>query len=151
MDKRIRKLGDTFLRVAGKFCENQKQPRKYGLDEKLYPSEIHLIALIGNNPQKGVTRLAEMSGITKGAISQTLKKLEDKGLVKKLPDPDSGVRIVLELTNKGKIAFYSHERMHEEIDRELISFLENQPRSKLMFIEEVFFMMEKGIDKRSET
>lgn len=139
------------MRVLNKIIENQKRPRKYGLEELLYQSEIHTIMLIGKNKGLGVTELAAKAGITKGAISQMVNKLETKGLIKKYTNPENNAKVVVELTNKGKVAFFSHERFHEEIDSELYSFLDSLSLNKLAVLEDFFELLEKGIDKRSET
>ena len=115
MKDRIEILSETLLRILNKLLENQKRPRYYGLKELLYPAEMHLISLIGDNPGLGVTELAHKGGVTKGAISQIAQKLVKKRLITKMSDPDNGTRVLFELTNKGKVAFYSHERMHEEV------------------------------------
>ena len=54
---------------------------------KLYPSEIHLILFIHRGEDTNVTRMAEQLGVTKGAISQTLTRLERKGILHKIKDP----------------------------------------------------------------
>jgi DNA-binding MarR family transcriptional regulator len=54
---------------------------------KLYPSEIHLILFIYQGEDTNATRIAERLGVTKGAISQTLTRLEKKGILHKIKDP----------------------------------------------------------------
>jgi DNA-binding MarR family transcriptional regulator len=54
---------------------------------KLYPSEIHLMLLIGDEQESNATIMAEKLGVTKGAISQTLTRLEKKGILEKTKDP----------------------------------------------------------------
>jgi DNA-binding MarR family transcriptional regulator len=148
---RIEKLAEVLVRILNKYVENQKKPRHYGLKELLYPSEIHLIMLIGNNPDQGVTDLARAAGITKGAISQTAQRLADKGIITKERDSVSGTKVVLKLTNKGKIAYYSHQQMHAEVDRELIEFIENLNPSQYRTLHAFLSLVEEGIDKKSET
>jgi DNA-binding MarR family transcriptional regulator len=144
-------VGDVLLRIFTKYVENQKTPRHYGLEELLYPAEVHLLTLIGRNPESGVTDLARKGGVTKGAISQMAHRLIDKELITKERDPDMGTRVVFELTNKGKIAFYSHQRMHDEIDRELFAFVDGLRPAHFKTVEQFLELIEQGIDKRSET
>lgn len=106
----------AFKRTMKLERELEKKPRDYGTGEKLYSSEIHLIEAIGVSGELSVTDAADYFGITKGAVSQTLKKIENKGLVKKEKDPANSSRYVLGLTTKGKAAFYSHMHWHEKID-----------------------------------
>ena len=145
------KLSGALLRILNKSVENQKKPRRYGLDELLYPAEVHLITLIGNNPGVGVTELAIKSGVTKGAISQMAQKLVNKGVITKEQDSQVGTRVVFELTSKGKVAFYSHKRMHEDIDRELFAFIDSLQPDHFEVLEQFLDLVEQGINKRSET
>ena len=55
----------------------------------LYPSEIHLILFLYREQDTNVTRIAERLGVTKGAISQTLSRLESKGVLHKVKDPNN--------------------------------------------------------------
>lgn len=151
MESRKRHIGELLARVMEKYAENIKRPRKYGLKEMLYPSEIHAIMHIGNNEGASVTELAGRAGVTKGAVSQIVQKLENKGLVVKETDPERAPRVILKLTSKGKIAFYSHEQMHEESDRELYEYLESLNERQLKTIEKFIMLLEGGIDKRNET
>ncbi|MCP4584138.1 MAG: MarR family transcriptional regulator [candidate division Zixibacteria bacterium] len=151
MIKRIEKIAGSFVRVLNRMIENHKVPRKYGLDELIYPSEIHTIMIIGGKQGLGVADLAGRLGITKGAVSQMVNRLVDKGFINKSQDPDNGKRVILELTNKGKIAYYSHEKMHEETDKELIKYLKSLKAKELSVIEKFFEHAEQGIEKRNET
>jgi DNA-binding MarR family transcriptional regulator len=151
MNDRRSEIGDLLLRVLNKFLANQRQPRHYGLEELLYPAEVHLIMLIGKHPQAGVTELAAVAGVTKGAVSQMAQRLEQKGLTIRIPDPEIATKVQFELTNKGRIAFYSHERLHEEADQELLEFVDRLKPGQLKTLKSFLSLVERGIDKKSET
>lgn len=70
--------------------------------QKLYPSEIHLLLLIDAQSQLNATGLAERLGLTKGAISQTLTRLERKGVLVKSRDTASKNELILEFTDAGQ-------------------------------------------------
>lgn len=70
--------------------------------QKLYPSEIHLLLLIDAQSQLNATGLAERLGLTKGAISQTLTRLEKKGVLIKSRDTASKNELILEFTRAGQ-------------------------------------------------
>lgn len=151
MDDRKAMLGGGLLRILNKYVQNQKKPRYYGLEEMLYPSEVHLVTLVGSNPGLGVTQLALKGGVTKGAVSQMVHRLVNKGIMTKEQDPQSGTRVILKLTNKGKVAFYSHQRMHEDVDRELFAFIRDLRPAQVGVLKQFLDLVERGIDKRSET
>ena len=85
---------------------------------KLYPSEIHLMLLIADEQESNATLMAEKLGVTKGAISQTLSRLEKKGILEKTKDPYNKNELTvtftpigqeaLETFRDGQVAFRSH-------------------------------------------
>ena len=151
MTDRKAMIGEALARVLGKASAIQRKPRRYGLQEKLYPAEVHMVMLIGQYPKFGVTELAAKAGTTKGAVSQMIQRLVNKGLIRKSASSASGRRVVLELTNRGKVAYYSHERLHEEGDKGLISYLKKLNQDQVKVLEQFLMLVEQGIDKRSET
>lgn len=49
-------------------------------------------------------KLATEAGLTTGAITAVLDRLEDKGLVRRVPDPDDRRRILVEVTDRQREA-----------------------------------------------
>lgn len=96
--------------------ELEKAPRKFGTDELLTHTEIHLIETIGDNTDLSVTDIAGLLEITKGAVSQNLKRLEKKGFTDKRPAPENRSRAIVGLTAKGQTAFWAHKHWHETMD-----------------------------------
>jgi len=70
---------------------------------RLHPSEVHLILVIADGAVNA-TRIAERLGVTKGAVSQTLSRLEGKGMIVKERDPHNQNELVLSLTGPGERA-----------------------------------------------
>jgi DNA-binding MarR family transcriptional regulator len=95
-------------RVVGRLGAMHQAPREYGTGVPLYGSEIHTIQAIGESAGITVTRLAEKRGVTKGAVSQTLSKLVEKGMVRKTRAHDNAKEVVLELTERGWTGFRNH-------------------------------------------
>jgi DNA-binding MarR family transcriptional regulator len=148
MDQRMTHMARTLLRVFNKFTEMEKKPRRFGVDEPLHPSEIHMVMLIGDNPGVHGAQLARITGVTRGAISQILVKLEKKGLVEKVASTDSGLRKLPVLTNKGKVAYYAHEQYHEEMDGDLYAYVKSLTDDQMATIENFLLEMEKMADRR---
>jgi len=96
-------------RVVTKLSAIQQTPREYGTGVPLYGSEIHTIQAIGKSTGINVTQLAEKMGVTKGAVSQMVSKLVEKGMVRKTRTQNNAKEVVLELTELGRIGFRNHE------------------------------------------
>lgn len=73
---------DILFRMINHFNELGKKPQQFKT-ELLYPSEIHLLCFVDQNPDNNITEIAQKLGVTKGAVSQVISKLEKKGVIKK--------------------------------------------------------------------
>ena len=120
----IFKLMIQFIRITKKFNELEKMSIDVGNGEKLYPSEFHVIVAIGSNYENTVTGLSKRFEITKGAVSQVVNKLYDKGFVNKERNKDYGKEIILSLTEKGQSAFGVQNDFHKRMEAEFINHLE---------------------------
>jgi len=72
---------ELFIRMVNKYNSIEKVPARHGTRHNLYHSERHMLDKIGDNPGMNVTEFANTVGVTKGAISQVVTKLEKKGVV----------------------------------------------------------------------
>jgi DNA-binding MarR family transcriptional regulator len=147
MEKRIVQLAAILVRVFNKFSENEKKPRYFGVPELMHASEIHMVMHIGDNPGVHVSELARIAGVTRGAVSQLVGKLEKKGLITKTEDPENSLKTVPVLTNKGKVAYYAHARRHEEIDEELFDFLNRLTDAEFSLVEAFLNHLDKMADR----
>ena len=136
----------SFVRVINKFNRFEKVPMDFGVDEKLYPSEIHTIEAIGNYQGANVTELSEMLGITKGAVSQMILKLSGKQFVKKVKNPNNDKEIFLELTEKGRQAFNGHEKFHREMYMDFLQYLGNFSNKDFRNFKAILHKIEKHLD-----
>ena len=113
-----------FIRINKKFDQIENHAIDTGGGVKLYPSELHVIEAIGNNYANNVTKLSVRFGITKGAVSQVVNKLFEKGLVSKERNRDYGKEIILSLTKKGWTAFDIQDEFHKKMAQEFIKYLD---------------------------
>ena len=149
MDKRVYRLIQTLVRVLSKTTENEKKARHFGVPELLHASEIHMVMHIGDNPGVHVSELARIAGVTRGAVSQLVGKLEKKGLVTKTESPENSLKKVPVLTNKGNVAYYAHAQHHEEMDKELLEFVAQLDKDQFALIESFLIHLEKMADRLS--
>ena len=75
MKSELQTLIDLFLKILHLYSVIGRKPKDYGTGDLLYIAEIHTITMVGNNHQINMTQLAEIMGVTRGAISQTIRKL----------------------------------------------------------------------------
>lgn len=61
--------------------------------------------MIKNDIDTNATQIAKQLGLTKGAVSQTLSRLEKKGVLLKTKDPYNKNELTLALTRLGRQAY----------------------------------------------
>lgn len=104
----------------------ERQPHTFGHAGKLTPSEIHTIDAIGYDGAILMSELAARLGVTKGAITQVVDRLEAKSLVIRSPHPHDSRSSIVSLSEDGKEAYRAHEAVHLEFYNQLRSQLSEQ-------------------------
>lgn len=111
----------VLLRLAAKLGELEHKSRFFGTDVEIHNAEIHMIMAIHEDEGIHVGGLAAKLKITKGSVSELLRKLERKGLINKKIDLLKLSRLNIYLTEKGRVAHehhvFFHERLNEIIDQ----------------------------------
>lgn len=136
-----------LLGVVCNLLEVLKKTHHFGMDEDLFEAEIHMIRDIKENEGIHVTGLAEKLNVTKGAVSQILKKLEKKGMIVKERDASNQSRLALYLTPKGEKAYLFHERLHEDFDGMVESVLDDATPEEVNFLKDFLNELETKLDK----
>jgi DNA-binding MarR family transcriptional regulator len=113
-----RALIALFIRIVNLFQKLDAAPHDLGVGERLYRSEIHVLEAVGRGEGRTVTGLGDSLGITKGAVSQVVSKLEAKGYLTKERNPGYSKEKLLCLSEKGRSAFEAHEAIHAGIDED---------------------------------
>ena len=149
-EKEIAEIRTLFLGIINEYNTIEKTPRNYGTGELLYASEMNIIETLGYNQGINVTDLAEKLGVTKGAISQVIKKLEKKNLVSRFREPGNNREVLLKLTIKGEIAFHQHELFHLQFSSKFFEEIEKWTPEEIAFLKNVlksiFDLFEKALD-----
>jgi DNA-binding MarR family transcriptional regulator len=113
----------------------------------LYPSEIHLILFIHQEQDTNATRMAERLGVTKGAVSQTLSRLEKKGVLRKIKDPYNKNELTIKFTSLGQQAVeeYLHllASVHQQYDQYLSTLTERERAVIKGFLSHIEVIMDR--------
>ena len=101
------KLIYQFIALQNEYAN---EPREYGLDGTISMSEVTILISIEENPGITTTELAGMHRKTKAALSQTVKKLEQRGLVYRTRCPIDGKRVLLHINEAGMKITTAHRQ-----------------------------------------
>ena len=144
-------IAQTMDRIIHKYIRNEDIKRSYGTEYLLTRKEIHTIEYIGENPGINLKSLSEMQGITKGAASQMVSRLVEKGYIQRKESPSSGAEISLHLTNKGETAFTGHLEYHKQVGKVWRELLDNMSEDAINEMKEFLYSFEIKLDKEYES
>jgi DNA-binding MarR family transcriptional regulator len=142
-----KELFDSLLRLVNKYNALGKHPMTYGTQHKFYHSERHMLDIVGDDPGLNITEFAKAAGITKGAISQVVDKLEKKGALKRFKSDDNNKEIKLKLTHRGEQIYAHHQSVNEESINALWRELKKHPEDKIEFLTQMFRWFEQYLDQ----
>ncbi|HDF4155847.1 TPA: MarR family transcriptional regulator [Clostridioides difficile] len=118
-------MNDIFLYLKAKsnslykfvilYNEFINKPKDYGTGELINMVEVHILTAIEENPGISPTQLAKIWNRTKGAISQTISKLEKKGYITKEKKEGNAKTILLYPTISGVELSKAH-KLYDTID-----------------------------------
>jgi len=137
---------NELIKLSHKMNRLEKKPIDFGTGESLYQSEIHTIEAIGENPSCTSSDLCQKFGITKGAISQVIKKLSDKGYVTKETNASYAKEKLLKLTGKGIKAYQGHGKMHDLMDSDFLKKYESIPLEHIELFRKVLIEISCHVD-----
>lgn len=116
---------------------------------RFYPSEIHLMLVLDERCATNATKIAQQLGITKGAISQTLSRLEKKGVLNKSKDPAYKNELTATFTPFGTEAFKHYKAKVSEIfikyDRSLGNYTDQEKGAIFQFLLDVEEILDEVI------
>lgn len=142
---------DTLTRLFNKAALIEREPVDTGDGILLYTSEIHLIDMAGRFPDESMSALALRLGITKGAVSQTVKKLETKGYLERVCREGDNKTIFLRLTDSGLRAFGWHQVYHAIVNDRIARKIDLLDPKDRKTIQKVLVQMEQIFDDCPET
>lgn len=145
--KNFATIDALFHKVINKMKRVEQKPRYFGTDVLLYPSEIHTIESIGHHPGINITELAALQGVTKGAVSQIVKKLVAKKMVIRMKEEGSEREVLLKLSDSGTTAFQSHDDFHARIAPDMIRLIEEADAREIRFVTELFCSIDRFCDE----
>jgi DNA-binding MarR family transcriptional regulator len=149
MNEELHSIIDHFIRILHLYSALDKRPKDFGTGDLLYVSEIHAIHYIGGNPEINMTQLAELSGVTRGAISQTVKRLVSKRYIARYRVKNNK-EVNLRLSDKG----YLINQRYEDFERERFVFAEklyeNASKEDITLIRNLFGIIYENMKQMAD-
>jgi len=94
-------------------------------------SELEILDIIGKTKNCSITDVANKAEMTLAGASLFVSKLEKKGVVKKVKNPQKLSQLVVTVTSPGKKACKVHEAYHRRHNEVLMNFLNSLEQDEL--------------------
>jgi DNA-binding MarR family transcriptional regulator len=147
MNNELQTLIDLFLKILHLYSVIGRRPKDYGTGDLLYITEIHTIAMIGKNHQVNMTQLAELMGVTKGAISQTIRKLVSKNYIMK-SNTVNRKEINLTLSDKGQLVYKGQDSFQKELFTFAATLYDNARSEDREMVMRLFLAISSNMENR---
>lgn len=147
MNNELQNLIDLFLKILHLYSVINRKPRDYGTGDLLYLTEIHTITMVGKNREINMTRLAELMGVTKGAISQTIRKLVNKNLIVK-ENTTNRKEFNLKLSEKGLAVMKGQESLQKELFAFAATLYEKADEHDREMVKKLFLAISSNMEER---
>ena len=147
MENQLQKLIDQFLNILHLYSVINRKPKDYGTGDLLFFTEIHTISMVGKNREINMTRLADLMGVTRGAISQTIRKLVTKDLIVK-SNTTNKKEVNLKLSEKGMIVYKGQKSFQNEIFTFAGSLYEQADADDIELVSRLFSAISNNMQER---
>lgn len=137
MSKLSNQLINDFIKMTERIANGKMNVLDFGSEDMtFYRGEIHMIKMVGDYPGIFISEMARKFNITRAVVAKTVRKLEQRGFIKKEEDSEDKKRLNLFLTNKGRQAYELHNKYHQKFDRPLFAYVESLNEADLRVIQE---------------
>lgn len=147
MDEIIHSLIEDYYAVANRTNQLKNKAVSFNGTPSINTASLHLMETIGNHPDANTTELADLLGITKGAVSQMATKLQGKGLLEKQKTCGNAKEVCLILTPEGENLRQEHDKLHRELYEELDFLMKDFSATDIGKIHSFFRKIELYMDE----
>ncbi|MCE1253188.1 MAG: MarR family transcriptional regulator [Anaerolineae bacterium] len=143
-------LIEQIIRIVNKFHQIEERPRFYGTPDLIYVSEIHVIDIAARYPDLNLSQIADKLGVTRGAVWQTVKKLEEKGLAQRFHVAGNRREIFIQLSQQGRLAFNGFRQVLERKETSISAILGTLSDQELNGTAQILQRLEVFLDQVRE-
>ena len=111
----LNRKADLVYRFVVMYNSYISEKHDYGTGELLTMAEAHTLSSINSNPGITITKLSELWGHTKGAISQLASRLEQKGFIERRQMHGNSKNIHLFSNEKG-VEFCRQHMVYDSVE-----------------------------------
>lgn len=100
----------------------------------LTPRQAHAVAELGEQGPVRMKPLADRLGVTTGTLTILADRLENLGLIRRVPDPGDRRATTIVLTDQGQSVYQKHHEHHNGLAQEFLAALDGDEAEVLVHL-----------------
>lgn len=137
--KLLRHFMHSIYGISGKIHQIRNSDILIKRDLKLNSAALSTLDVISRNATNNMSEISSLMGVTKGALSQMVQKLEKKELVIKYKSEHNAKEVFLRVTERGNEVLEEyrvlHDHLYQGISEILSQYREEDVRKITEFLE----------------
>lgn len=116
-------LNDVLVRLFRDIMDLEQQAIITQEYKDITNNDMHVITAIGMGAPKNMTSIARELSVTVGTLTIAMNSLVKKGYVTRERGKEDRRVVYISLSEKGKLAYYQHEKFHHQMIDEVLKEL----------------------------
>jgi len=144
-------LSELVIRVMNKYSFLHNKQLEFGDGNTISFSEAQIIEEILRSKDSNMTTLAKELGVTKAAVTKTMKKLEAKGFIDRYKLSSNKKDIYMSVTDLGNRIYQNYQNfIYENLFQEIFEILDQSDEKSYSMITHFFRSADKSLQKVSD-
>lgn len=138
-------LSELMIRVLNEYNYLYNKQFEYGDDVPISFSEAQVVEEIIRHKDQNMTNLSKQLGVTKAAVTKTMKKMEKKGFIKRYKMESNNKEIYVELTPFGEKVYGHYQKyIFDNLFKEIFEMFDETDEKSIKFVAECFQSIDKS-------
>ncbi len=138
-------LSELIIRVMNKYSFLHNKQFSYGEGSTISFSEVQVLEEILGNKDSNMTTLAGNLGVTKAAVTKTMKKLENKGFINRYKMLSNKKEIFVSVTEVGEDTYREYQQyIYEKMFKNLFVIMDQYDKSYYDVLNNFFRSVDKS-------
>lgn len=124
-------LNEVLVRLFRNINTIEENAIKQSRYQNMTANDMHVIEAIGMGNPKNMTSVARSLMVTTGTLTISVNSLVKKGFVERTRSEEDRRVVLISLTEKGKEAFRSHQKFHDNMVEAITAELSTEEQEVL--------------------
>ena len=124
-------LNEVLVKLFREINTIEERAIKTGEYKELTVNDMHVMEAIDVYEPKNMTTVAKALSVTTGTLTISVNSLVKKGYVERVRSEEDRRVVLISLTSKGKTAFKTHQKFHDDMIQSIVGQLDEEEKKVL--------------------